>query len=906
MSNSLIILLYKGELIDFFNILDSYHIVIITQLINMEIAEALNEYCREKKICFIYTAQLGLSSFLFKDFGYDFTVENANGKELQKYFIKSITNSCPGVVEIDPVEYYKNDGKKIKKYLKLSTGDLVTFNNVKGMTELNDTPPRPIRVLSKTKFTIEDTSKFQEFSGSGVVEEVKIPYPVEYMPLTEAKDFIYNFDEDLDNNFNCEIISDENAVDEENEFPWEKLLFYNQNETLKNKSNELMHLGILTLHEFFKIHQFLPHYNEQKEINECIEISDLIFSEAKKENKKWVKTLEKINKIFLEKIFKYSDFYFYPITNFLGGVFSQEILKYIGLYRPAAHQWMFFNFGELINEGILNQDFKNIIMDEEFKRNKELYVLFGKEKLNEIKSTNILIIGFDDTTFEILRILFVLDLCNQNNNNINILGDNKAEIEEKINNLKINDKFSDLNVISEKINIKENISEKEWWKKSVIIIDTLSYKYNQKEKIYIIKNCEKDNKILISINTNKTLGYYELILPKKILRYYNLGKNNSFSSKEDMENTPEGESKEKNIKQDLIYTMDDALKWSQSFFEDNFRNNIRYLNELINKSDSEEETKKYMDDLISKINDNEKSLKLIINFKKLISLKLGLTFELIVFHSIELFQEIFEFSVDEILQKYPEDLIEQGSGKNFCSRKKIIPSKILFDIKNEEHYKLIYYFTYFFCHILEMEGIEEKMKEIKKIGEKYEFKKYDLTILKKANNKEFFDIQKNSVIKFLGDILKINKLAFKEIDINYYENIANTENFKKMNKQLKLVMFAANLKLNNFGIQIINKNNALFQLLKINEVFPTVSSAISGLTILQVFNMFNDLEFIGFIKSVKEGQLKDEKENEEEKINENKINIIKDDESNNVSFYKNAAFNFASNIYIFYDIFSCS
>ncbi len=593
------------------------------------------------------------------------------------------------------------------------------------------------------------------------------------------------------------------------------------------------------------------------------------------------------------------------MTNFLGGAISQEILKYIGLYKPSQ-QWIYFNFLELINDDILKQNFKNEIIDEEFKRNRGLYILFGKEKINEIKNTNILIIGLNDTGFEIIRIFLMLNLYNENNNNITIIENNKDEIEEKINNLKINDKFYNLNIIKEKINIKENISEKIWWKNSTIIIDTLSYENNSNEKMFLIKNSEKDNKILISINTSKTIGSYELILPNQILNNYSQNKKNSFSSNEDIEETPEDEIEEENIKPNFIYTMKDAINWSKNFFEDNFKNNIKYLNDLINKSDSEEEMKKYMDDLISKINDNKKVLKLIRYFKKLLSLKLSLNFESIVFHSIELFQEIFEFSIDEILQKYPKDLMDEDTCKKFWSGKMVEPTKIKFDINNEEHYKLIYYFTYFFCQILEMEKIDEKMEKIHKIGEKYQFKIFDLTILKKANNKDFFDIEKNSIIKFLGDIIKINKLNFKEIDINYFENIKNIENFKEINKQIKLVILASNIKLINFGLNITNKNNGIYQLLKINEVFPTVSSSISGLTLIQIFNMFNDFKFFDFIKSVKEGKIKNEINNKiKENDNPNKI-IMNDGEDNSISFYKNSIFNFASNIYISYDIISFS
>ena len=134
-NNSAIVMIYKGELSNDFSILNDYQIVIITEIISLETAETLNQYCRNKKIGFIYTAEFGLASFLFTDFGEDFVVEDLTGLECEKYFIKSITNGCPGIVEIDPIEIIDNNGKKIKKYLKIGTGDFVTFKDITGMTE---------------------------------------------------------------------------------------------------------------------------------------------------------------------------------------------------------------------------------------------------------------------------------------------------------------------------------------------------------------------------------------------------------------------------------------------------------------------------------------------------------------------------------------------------------------------------------------------------------------------------------------------------------------------------------------------------------------------------------------------------------------------------------------------------
>ena len=907
MNNSALVMIYKGELSNNYTILDEYHIVIITEIIDMEIAESINKYCRFKKIGFVYTAQFGLSSFIFTDFGENFKVEDINGKECEKYFIKSITNSCPGIVEIDPIKI-NNNGIKKKKYLKLGTGDFVIFKNVKGMTELNNTPPRPIKVLSKTKFTIEDTSKFQEFSGSGMVEEVKIPFPLVYKSLSESKNNIYNeykIEDDFDDDFNSEIINDENIFNSKNKdnFPWIKFLSSsNLDNNLGTNINEKIHLAVLSLHTFFNKHLFLPHFNQRKEIDECFEISKNILYKAKAEKRKWVNNINKIDNIFFEKIFKFSRFYFTPMTCFLGGVISQEILKFIGLYKPS-NQWMYFSFLDLIDENNFQKNCYNQILDDTFKRNIEPFMLFGKEKLSEIKNTNILIIGLNDIGYEILRILIMLNLISQNNN-IVILENNKNEINQKMNDLKNNEKNHNINIISDKIDLNSKISEKNWWKESIIIFDTLSYDIYPKEKTMIIKNSKKDKKILIDINVNKSIGAYEIYLPNQFGFFKNL--ENKINSFEEID-TPDGSNycqKESYIKKkkfNNIYTLEESLKWSKNYFENNFSIYIKYLNELINKSDSEEEIRKYLDNIINKEKDNEKMLKMILTFKKLISLKLGKAFESIVFYSIEIFQELFEFSIDEILQKFPFDLINEKNCKKFWSGARIVPKKIKFDINIEEHYQIIYYLTYFLCEVLQIDEVSERMKDIKNIATKYEFKKFDLTMLKKANNEDFFNIEKNSLIQFLGEILKINKFSFKEIKINYFENIQEINDLQNINKQIKIVILIANLKLDHYEIKK-NVNDFISLILKKNDILPSVSSIISGVSIIQLFKMFNDIYFNDYIKLIKEGKIINEID-KKENINENLNRInINEDENNTKFFYKNYIFNLASNIYLDYNI----
>ena len=57
--------------------------------------------------------------------------------------------------------------------------------------------------------------------------------------------------------------------------------------------------------------------------------------------------------------------------------------------------------------------------------------------------------------------------------------------------------------------------------------------------------------------------------------------------------------------------------------------------------------------------------------------------------------------------------------------------------------------TYLLCQIMEIDDIDTKMKFIRKAVEKYELKKFDSTILKKVKLKDFYNIEKFSLLQFL-------------------------------------------------------------------------------------------------------------------------------------------------------------
>ena len=910
-NNFAIVMIFKGELSNDFSILNEYNLVIITEIISLETAQTLNQYCRMKHIGFIYTCEFGLSSFLFTDFGDDFIIEDNNGLEPNKYYIKSISNSCPGIVEIDPIK--NNLGENI--YLNIGTGDFVSFKDVKGMTELNDTPPRPIRVINKTKFTIEDTTKFQEFTGVGIVEEVKVPRPAIFKPLSEAINVIYYEDviedylnedsylgstaskmsneplmDDLGIISNIKTSQDNIIINEEKKenIPWIKMFYAEfENESLKNLSNEKMHLAFLALHEYFNIHQDLPNFNKIKENKECIDISLKILSKAKEEGFRWAINLCKIDKPFLDNVFKFCKFKFTPFTNYLAGIVAQEVIKFTGLYKPIS-QWVYFNFFNLLNISKVNDiiEKRNLTEENDKENNIEPNILniFNEIYNEQIKDVNILIIGFNDISYEMIKLFIILGLLDNKENKIKIVSNNKYDIKEKLEELKHLGKKVDIPIIQEKLdlndnNINNNYLKKDWWINSNIIIDTLPFDSNEKEKISLIKNSKENKKILISLNYSKYSANSEIFLPEiKSDNYIIEETPKPQEEKNEIKIVDDYNDEEDYDKYKNICTLDEALNWSRNYFQDNFIKYIKYLIELINKSHSESDMNKYIDNILSIEKENEKdfdiSIKLIKIFKKLVTFKLGMNYETIVFYSMEIFEELFSKSAQKLLLKYPSDLLLKNTNKKFWSGARKEPKQIIFDINNEEHFQLVYCMTYFFCEILKLPDIKNKMKNIKQIMEKYEPKKPDSNV-KKMKLKEYSYIEKFSLIQFLKSTSQDN-LDFQQLELNLENNNENFDSLEKMNLQLKFIILAANIKLSIFGLNQSNINESISKILKINEIHPSLASTIAGITVMQLYNLINKIK---------------------EKDDENKI-----EDKTNKTWIKNCVFNLANNTYLFFDI----
>ncbi|NXP53556.1 UBA7 enzyme, partial [Heliornis fulica] len=166
---------HTGELSEAF--LASFQVVVLTES-PLEEQLRVGDFCHAQGICFIVADTKGLAGQLFCDFGEHFVVEDTAEGDPVCATVQHISQGNPGVVT-----YTGTEGSHGHLF---SSGDLVTFSGVVGMTELNGQDPIPVRVLDAFRLEISDTSSFSPYRCGGLISQVRLPQVHSYEPLRWA------------------------------------------------------------------------------------------------------------------------------------------------------------------------------------------------------------------------------------------------------------------------------------------------------------------------------------------------------------------------------------------------------------------------------------------------------------------------------------------------------------------------------------------------------------------------------------------------------------------------------------------------------------------------------------------------------------------------------------------------
>jgi len=137
----------------------------------------VSAWCRQHGVCLVLANTAGLAGQIFTDFGASFEVVDTDGEPPISCMVMNITKDAESMVTgLDDTRHGLQDG------------DEVTFSEVQGMTELNGSEPRKVKVFGPYTFSVGDTSGLSEYVRGGVATQVKKPKTLTFTPYEESID----------------------------------------------------------------------------------------------------------------------------------------------------------------------------------------------------------------------------------------------------------------------------------------------------------------------------------------------------------------------------------------------------------------------------------------------------------------------------------------------------------------------------------------------------------------------------------------------------------------------------------------------------------------------------------------------------------------------------------------------
>jgi len=384
--------LKENILQDIINIIPkNYDVVVLTELISQKESIKIDDVCRKNNIPFIYTAALGLTGFIFTDFGKEHKIYEKSNKEIKKYIIKNITKDKNGICEI--IRDEKESGKFIEKY--------VIFKNIEGMTELNFENLKKatkVKYRNKTSFYIMDTSNFKDYIKGGYVQEIILPEIKHYKSLKERfeipYDYYINKETEISYDNIGKIIEDKTNLDCDDEENVGK--------------NEILFITFKNIMDFYETNSRLPELNNLTDAHEINQKTFQLYNILKRQKIEWFENAIEYNENIPINISKWAKAEIPCITAFLGGIVAQEIIKVTGKYFPID-QWKIFDF--LNFSPTFNDEKDNIKCN----RYSDQISIFGQELVDKIKNTKVLVAGAGALGCEIIKNLSLLGVGAINN-----------------------------------------------------------------------------------------------------------------------------------------------------------------------------------------------------------------------------------------------------------------------------------------------------------------------------------------------------------------------------------------------------------------------------------------------------------------------------------------------------------
>ena len=769
-----------------------YNVVIITEMIKSEILYKINKECNENNIGFIYTLSLGLAGFIFSDFGNKHVILDKTGNEKGKFYISNITKEKNGKMKID----FNNNDKRLKE-----KGYLI-FKQVEGMTEINSSKPRyyEINPENEDEFLIGDTSNFSEYIGGGIVEEFEFPIEMSYLPLEK------NWINPVYNMMQYDYIKE------------------------KKGRKQLLHALIINLQKYYDKNEKLPDLNNEEEAQELFE--QFINFMQNIQGSEFFNIPFESNDVLIKDLIKFSKAQHPCLCSFLGGVVSQEAIKFTGLYCPL-NQWFWFDIYDetIINLSNANRKLMNSRYD-------DLISIYGQELVEKLHNINIFLVGAGAVGCEYLKILSLMGVATKPNCKVTItdndciensnlnrqflfrkehIGKSKSLVAcEQVK--KINPEFNCEGLEIEVREENEELFNETFYKNQEFVLIEVD---NVKARKYINNQCTLNGIKLIECGTLGENASSQLIIPFVSEEYNGV---------EDSKDSRIGMCTIRN----LPSLIEHCIEWSRNKFSEYFEQNIKSLKNFIENPQ----------EFFNNLRQNDLYEKLLILKEYLIIFK-SKSYDKCLNLGKKLFYLNYNKIIEEILLLNPIDKLCKD-GSKFWKGSNRIPHILEYNNNEEMDFYFIDYFSYLLADSLGIpknSDINYKKEYLKMI----EISHNDEMFINFEND-ETFEIKIQRTENLKSQLIKLYSERFKNEEINkIHEQIFEKDHDE--NHQVDFLYISANLRASNFNIDLCSRDKVKFISGKIVPSIPTTTSSIVGFISSQILTLLQTTD-INYLRQI--------------------------------------------------------
>ena len=738
--------IYNGN-----NIIDDvkkYNLIIITEIMNLDVLNKININCRKNKIGFIYTLCLGLASSIFIDFGENHIIKDRDDSPKESKFIKRI------IKENEKLIFLIDNSEEEKNYF-FKFGVFKKFGIKKIKKKI-----KKIKKKKKKKIGIDEEIiidfDIENYKGGGIIEEIEIPEIINYQSLEKKFEEPYN-------------AKNLTRLDRS-----------------KKKNEEFLHLSIIALHQYYKDNKSLPKINDMNDAGILISLAEKIFDDLKKKNYFWLKKIDKINRLYTERVSRWSQCQLSPVCSFLGGIVAQEAFKLTGKFIPF-NQWFWFDFFEVIEDlpDNIDRNVNNSRYDDQI-------AIFGNEIHEKLKNLNIFLVGAGALGCEFLKNFSLNGISTSKNNfsKVTVTDNDIIEVsnlnrqflfhEEDVTKSKSKcaceavKKFNpDFNCEAFQLLLNENSENffiEDFWMKQNYVFTAVD---NISARNYIDEKCCFFSIPYIDSGTLGTIGSMNVFYPHKTICY------------RDMYVEKEKEIPFCTLK-NFPSKFEHCIEWAKSKFYSIFEDNINKLNLILKKNN-----KNLLEIDLNEfeIKDEEKKFDEIIIIYNILRIYKERSIKKILEFCIKYYNKFFVENINELLKKYPLDFINE-EGILFWSGNKRPPKIVKFNPDDNICLMFLNYTSKLLCKIFNIKYGQNHLEdyldsfnfEISFINDNTtDIKKKIIEILKNINeNNEITpqifdkDNEEDGHINIIYSIslIRARNYDIEELDIFQTKNIA--------------------------------------------------------------------------------------------------------------------------------------